>query len=38
LNAVYARIVLALLLLAVAFQIGSGLFIEPSELYETSLR
>lgn len=38
LNAVYARIVLALLLLAVAFQIGAGLFIEPSELYETSLR
>lgn len=38
LNAVYARIILALLLLAVAFQIGSGLFIEPSELYETSLR
>ena len=34
----YARLVLALILLAVSLQIGSSLLVEPQELYETVMR
>lgn len=34
----HARLVLALILLAVSFQIGSRLLVEPRELYETVMR
>ncbi|MCM2344607.1 MAG: sulfite exporter TauE/SafE family protein [Alphaproteobacteria bacterium] len=38
LNGIYARLALALLLLVVSVQIGSGLLVEPPDLYEIAMR